>query len=427
MDVTKINALKGELTIPGDKSISHRAIMLGSLATGTTRINNFLEGADCLSTIQCFRKMGVDIARDESSITIKGKGLHSLKDPLEILNVGNSGTTIRLLSGLLAPQPFTTTITGDESIQKRPMKRVIEPLTMMGGNIKSAHGSNCAPLEIKGTPLKGIHYISHVASAQVKSAILLAGLYADGETMVTEPFKSRDHTERMLNYFGATVSSTSTTASIQPCDSLQGQEIHVPGDISSAAFFIVAALIVPHSEVLLKHVGINKTRDGILRVCKNMGADITILNEQSNGGEPTADLLIKSSKLHGTTIEGADIPTLIDELPIIAILATQAEGTTIIKDAEELKVKESNRIDLVVDALKSMGGVAKATEDGMIIEGGSPLKGTRIPTKKDHRIAMSFTVAGLVAEGTTTILDSDCIDVSYPNFYHHLKLLSQKN
>ena len=354
MRFTKSAPLKGEITVPGDKSISHRAIMLGSLSEGTTAVTNFLEGADCLSTINCFCSMGIEISRTESEILIHGRGLHGLLAPASVLNVGNSGTTMRLLSGILAGQNFTTELTGDASIQKRPMARVITPLTFMGGSVESLRGNGCAPLCITGKHLKGIHYQSPVSSAQVKSCVLLAGLYAEGETTVTEPFLSRNHSELMLRSFGAEIFSEGTTVSIQPEPKLTGQKVVVPGDISSAAYFIAAALLIPGSELLIKNVGINPTRDGILKVCAQMDADIQVLNPRVQCGEDVADLLVKHSSLKGTVIEGALIPTLIDELPVLAVLAAFAEGTTMIRDAQELKVKESNRLDIMVHHLSAM-------------------------------------------------------------------------
>lgn len=425
MKFTKSTPLKGIIQIPGDKSISHRAVMFGSLAKGDTRITNFLQGADCLSTISCFQKMGISIESNVDHVIIHGKGLHGLSAPTEILDVGNSGTTTRLISGILAGQNFTSEIIGDASIQKRPMKRIITPLSQMGADIISLKENGCAPLRINGKPLSAIHYQSPVASAQVKSCVLLAGLYADGETLVTEPALSRNHTELMLSSFGATVKSIGTTASILPDPELIGQDIEVPGDISSAAFFIAAALMVPGSEVCIKHVGINPTRNGILRICEAMGADIKMENKRIMGGEPVADLIVRSSSLHGTVIEGDIIPTLIDEIPIIAVLAAYADGTTVIRNAEELKVKESNRLDIMVESLTAMGVDIEGTEDGMIIRGGKPLHGAVIDSHLDHRIAMAFAVASLIAEGTTTITRADCVDISYPNFYSDLNSLKQ--
>lgn len=422
MELAGIQELKGTVSVPGDKSISHRCIMFGSIANGTTEIHNFLKGADCLATIRCFQSMGINIEETDHTITVHGKGLHGLSAPLNILDVGNSGTTTRLLSGILAGQKFESKLSGDESLNSRPMKRIIEPLTMMGANISSILRNGCAPLYIAPGNLHGIHYDSPVSSAQVKSCILLAGLYAEGETSVTEPSLSRNHTELMLKEFGADIrtlhslSGTEATAYIKPYPKLYGQKIVVPGDISSAAYFIAAGLIVPDSEILIEHVGINPTRSGILKVCEDMGGDITLLNERCEAGEKIADILVRTSSLHGITIEGDIIPTLIDEIPIIAVMAAVADGTTVIKDAAELKVKETDRIETVTDNLKAMGCNVTPTEDGMIITGGT-LHGASIHTLLDHRIAMAFSIAALVADGTTKILDSKCVDVSYPTFY----------
>lgn len=422
MELAGIQGLKGTVSVPGDKSISHRCIMFGSIANGTTEIHNFLKGADCLATIRCFQSMGINIEETDHTITVHGKGLHGLSAPLNILDVGNSGTTTRLLSGILAGQKFESKLSGDESLNSRPMKRIIEPLTMMGANISSILRNGCAPLYIAPGNLHGIHYDSPVSSAQVKSCILLAGLYAEGETSVTEPSLSRNHTELMLKEFGADIrtlhslSGTEATAYIKPYPKLYGQKIVVPGDISSAAYFIAAGLIVPDSEILIEHVGINPTRSGILKACEDMGGDITLLNERCEAGEKIADILVRTSSLHGITIEGDIIPTLIDEIPIIAVMAAVADGTTVIKDAAELKVKETDRIETVTDNLKAMGCNVTPTEDGMIITGGT-LHGASIHTLLDHRIAMAFSIAALVADGTTKILDSKCVDVSYPTFY----------
>ena len=424
MIFSRRTGLKGTLTIPGDKSISHRSIMLGSLADGITEVHGFLNGADCISSMNCFREMGVTIDHNGDTVIIHGKGLHGLQAPKETLDVGNSGTTTRLMSGILAAQNFKSRVIGDASICRRPMKRIMTPLSLMGADIVSENGNDCAPLLITGKPLHGIHYDSPVASAQVKSCILLAGLYADGETSVTEPYVSRNHTELMFDAFGVDIKTSGTTATVKPADKLYGQKIMIPGDISSAAYFIAAGLLVPGSEILLKNVGINPTRDGILRVCKAMGADITLLNETTEG-EPTADLLIRSSTLHGTTVEGAIIPTLIDELPMIAVMAAFAEGTTVIRDAQELRVKESDRIQVMTENLQKMGADIQATEDGMIIHGGKPLHGAEIDSHLDHRIAMSFAVAGLLSEGTLSIKNGECVNISYPEFYSDLYSLAE--
>ncbi len=421
----KTKHLKGEITVPGDKSISHRSIMLGSIASGITEVHGFLNGADCISSMNCFRQMGVDIAYDGSIVTIHGNGLHGLKAPADTLDVGNSGTTTRLMSGILAAQNFSSRVIGDDSICRRPMKRIITPLAMMGADITSERGNDCAPLIINGRKLKGIHYDSPVASAQVKSCVLLAGLYADGETSVTEPYVSRNHTELMLNAFGGSCTTLGTTATVTSDPVLTGQKIVVPGDISSAAYFLVAGLIAENSEITIKNVGINPTRDGIIDVIKMMGGDITFANVNADSGEPTADITVKTSSLKGCVIEGDIIPKLIDEIPVIAILACFAEGETVIKDAAELKVKESNRIDVMVNNLSAMGADITGTDDGMIIRGGKPLHSAVIHSKKDHRIAMSFAIAAMCAEGETEILDADCVNISYPDFYRDLENLQK--
>lgn len=421
----KTKHLKGEITVPGDKSISHRSIMLGSIASGITEVHGFLNGADCISSMNCFRQMGVDIAYDGSIVTIHGNGLHGLKAPADTLDVGNSGTTTRLMSGILAAQNFSSRVIGDDSICRRPMKRIITPLAMMGADITSERGNDCAPLIINGRKLKGIHYDSPVASAQVKSCVLLAGLYADGETSVTEPYVSRNHTELMLNAFGGSCTTLGTTATVTSDPVLTGQKIIVPGDISSAAYFLVAGLIAENSEITIKNVGINPTRDGIIDVIKMMGGDITFTNVNADSGEPTADITVKTSSLKGCVIEGDIIPKLIDEIPVIAILACFAEGETVIKDAAELKVKESNRIDVMVNNLSAMGADITGTDDGMIIRGGKPLHSAVIHSKKDHRIAMSFAIAAMCAEGETEILDANCVNISYPDFYRDLENLQK--
>lgn len=430
-EIKAMGALKGEVQIPGDKSISHRAVMLGSIARGTTEISHFLNGADCLSTIHCFQKMGIEIEQSKDLVLVHGRGLRGLKAPRGILDTGNSGTTTRLICGILSGQDFSSVLSGDDSLNSRPMKRIMDPLNQMGARITSIQDNNCAPLRIEPGTLHGIRYVSPVASAQVKSSVLLAGLYADSPVSVTEPVLSRNHTELMLGSFGADISSElhadgSATASVSPCAELYGQKIQVPGDISSAAYFIAAGLLVPGSRLLVKNVGINPTRAGFLEICRKMGADIGYLNRQSQGGEETADLLVTPKPLAGTVIEGAVIPSLIDEIPILAVMAAFAEGTTVIRDAAELKVKETNRIQTVTENLLAMGAEIIPTEDGMIIHGTGALKGTQIQSHLDHRIAMAFSVAALAAEGTTTILDGQCVDVSYPGFFAQLMDLSGK-
>ncbi|WP_044748064.1 3-phosphoshikimate 1-carboxyvinyltransferase [Bacillus alveayuensis] len=422
---TNVSSLRGSIEVPGDKSISHRAVMFGAIANGTTTIANFLAGEDCLSTIDCFRKLGVSITQNGSEVVVKGKGMEGLQEPMEILNVGNSGTTTRLLLGILAGCSFHACLIGDESIAKRPMGRVTKPLQQMGAKIDGREHGNYTPLSIRGGSLQAIDYRSPVASAQVKSAILLAGMQADGTTSVTEPHKSRDHTERMLKLFGAEVVVDGLTVSVTGKQALTGTHVDVPGDISSAAFFLVAGAIVPNSEITLKNVGLNPTRTGIIDVLKQMGADITIENIQNEESEPMGDITVRTSELNGIEIGGELIPRLIDEIPIIALLATQAEGTTVIKDASELKVKETNRIDTVVSELKKLGADIEATEDGMIIRGKTKLKANNLMVDSygDHRIGMMLAVAACITEGGLTLNRPEAIAVSYPSFFAHLQQL----
>lgn len=417
--------LRGTLSVPGDKSISHRGVMFGSIAKGTTELTGFLDGADCRSTIACFRAMGIKIEQVKDHVMIHGNGLHGLQAPTSMLDVGNSGTTTRLISGILSAQNFTSELNGDASIQKRPMKRIMDPLSQMGASIVSLKGNDCAPLRITGQPLHGIHYNSPVASAQVKSCILLAGLYADGETSVTEPAISRNHTELMLGGFGATIRSEGNTAIIQPAKELYGQQIAIPGDISSAAYFIAAGLIAEDADILITNVNTNPTRAGIIEVAKAMGGKITLENERIVSGEPVADLHVVSSTLHGCEISGDIIPTLIDEIPVIAVMASAAVGTTTIRDAAELKVKESNRIATVTENLRAMGAAINPTADGMIIEGGKALHGATIQTYLDHRIAMAFTVASLLTEEEVTLDHPECVTISYPEFYQDFQKIMQ--
>lgn len=433
MTIKGCRSLRGQITVPGDKSISHRAVMLGAIAEGVTEIEGFLMAGDCLSTIDCFRKLGIDIQimgeddghdslnSQEVHVKVSGKGLHGLKKPDGPLYVGNSGTTIRLLSGILAGQAFEAEITGDESIRRRPMKRIIEPLRLMGADIKGTPGDGRAPLKIKGGRLKAIEYKLPVASAQVKSCLLLAGLYADGTTSIKEPAKSRDHMEIMMEAFGVDISRENNIIRLNPCRHLQSQKIMVPGDLSSAAFFMVGASILPDSEIVIKNVGINPTRAGIIDALKNMGARIEIINESIKSGEPVADIMVKSGGLKGITIGGNMIPRLIDEIPILVVAAAFAEGTTVIKDAGELKAKESNRIVAMVEGLSGLGARIKETEDGMIIEGPNKLKGGRVKSFGDHRIAMALAIAALGAEGETTLEGTDCVSISYPDFFSALK------
>lgn len=413
MVIQKIKKAVGQIKVPGDKSISHRAVMLGSLANGVTEISGFLKGADCLSTIDCFRKMGIDIDINGENVTVHGNGLRGLKKPDEMLYTGNSGTTTRLLCGILAGQNFDTSITGDASIQKRPMGRVVQPLSMMGAKIENEY----CPLYITGTKLHGIDYKMPVASAQVKTAIILAGLYAYGETVIHEIEKSRDHTELMLSAMGADLTVDNLDITVKPTNDLTAVNVDVPGDISSAAFFLVLGAIMPNSQITVTNVGINPTRTGIIDVLKDMGADITLENVHTSAGETVADITVRSSSLKGTTVGGDIIPRLIDELPIIAVAAVFADGQTVIKDAQELKVKETNRIRAVVDEFNKCGIDITETDDGMIINGGKSIHGADFKTYGDHRMAMSLTVLAQLADGESTLDASDCACVSYPTFF----------
>ena len=415
--------LNGTITVPGDKSISHRAVMLSSIAVGRSEITGFLKGEDCLSTIRCMQQLGANIIEEQDKIVVEGRGLDSLKEPASVLDVGNSGTTIRLLSGILATRSFSSVLIGDDSIAKRPMARVTGPLKMMNAQIDGRKNGQYTPLVIRGGSLTGVHYVSPIASAQVKSAVLLAGIGAQGETKVTEPYRSRDHTERMLKAFGVEVKTTEKSAAVIGGQRLTGTSVNVPGDISSAAFLLAAGAIIPESSIKLKHVGINPTRTGILDVLLQMGAEISVTEEEQFGYEPVATLEIKASRLQGITISGEIIPRLIDEIPVIAVLATQAHGTTVIKDAEELKVKETNRIDTMVAQLKSLGADIEATPDGMIITGPTTLKGGKVQSFGDHRIGMAMAICGLVSEQPVIVKDTSAISVSYPGFFHDIRKL----
>ncbi|AEF94856.1 3-phosphoshikimate 1-carboxyvinyltransferase [Desulfotomaculum nigrificans CO-1-SRB] len=425
LTINQIKQLKGETAVPGDKSISHRAVMLGALARGTTRVENFLTGEDCLSTVRCFRALGVPVeGPDNGCLTIQGVGLNGLQEPVTILDAGNSGTTTRLMLGILAGQSFCSIITGDASLSRRPMARVTTPLAGMGAKFIGRDNNNLLPLAIRGGQLKPLNYQSPVASAQVKSAILLAGLFAQGETSVTEPTISRDHTERMLKSFGADIKQEGTTVTIKGRPELKGRQVVVPGDISSAAFLMVAAAILPGSEVTIRGVGVNPTRDGLLEVLKNMGGQVELLNLRDQCGEPVADIRVKGSDLQGTEISGNLIPRLIDEIPIIAVAAACARGTTVIRDAAELKVKESNRLATVAGELTKLGAAVEELPDGLIIKGGKPLTGAVVDSHGDHRIAMAMAVAGLAARGRTVIKEAQCIPVSFPGFADALKSLA---
>lgn len=409
--------VRGTITAPGDKSISHRAIMFASLANGRSVFTHFLQGEDCLSTIGAFKQMGVSIAVSDDSVIVDGVGIHGLQKPEESLYLGNSGTTMRLLSGILAAQPFTTVLTGDASLESRPMNRIIEPLARLDAEIDSTGEKHTAPLTIHGKKLHGAEVEEAKGSAQVKSAILLAGMFAEGVTTVIERKKSRDHTERMMQLFGAPLTRQGNQLSIRPVDELHAQSIAIPGDISSAVFFIVAALILPDSEMCIKNVGINSTRSAIIDVLKDMGANIELLNV-SDGPEPTATIIAKSSMLRGVSVDTDLIPFLIDELPILMIAAACAKGTTRIEGAAELRVKETDRIHAMSLGLRTMGVHLEEMPDGVVIQGGGALRGdVEIDSFHDHRIAMSFSVAALRATGAVSIAHAECVAISFPNFY----------
>ena len=433
LKISRSDGLRGEFSVPGDKSISHRAVMLGAVARGETVVNNFLSSADCLATMECFRSMGIDIQMtndkcqmsNECKVIIKGKGLTGLKAPGKMLDVGNSGTTIRLISGILAGQSFEVKISGDESIAKRPMGRIAKPLRLMGASLEGTIRNNeiFAPLKIIGGKLQSIEYDLPMASAQVKSAVLLAGLFADGKTCVIERVTSRDHTERMLEHFGANFERQGERSSIVGNCEFNGVEIDIPGDISSAAFFLVAALITPNSELRMLNVGLNPTRTGIIDVLHRMGASLDIPREIILSEEPRANITVKSSGLKALKLDGSIIPRIIDEIPIIAVAATQAEGVTEIRGAKELRVKESDRIKTVASELRKLGAEVEELEDGLRIAGGQKLKGAVVQSYGDHRIAMSLAIAGLIADGETVIENTDCIETSFPGFETLLKSL----
>lgn len=417
------HGLRGTLEIPGDKSVSHRSIMLSSLGTTPVEVTNFLAGADCLSTVACMKALGATIERAGDTVSITGNGLRGLREPENVLNAGNSGTTLRLLMGLLAPQKFLTTFTGDDSLRQRPMARVIKPLTQAGASIVGRNANRNLPITIlpAASNLRGITYEMPVASAQVKSAILLAGLYADAPTTVIEPAPSRDHTEKMLAAFGARLERSGNAITIFPAEKLTAPEkISVPGDISSAAYWLVLATILDGSDVTIKNVGVNETRTGILDVLRSMGATIELLNERTSGGERAADLRVVSSNLRGVEFGGAIIPRLIDEIPALAVAAAFAEGTTIIRDVAELRVKETDRLAAIVDEFNKISPATfEATDDSLIIHGGREKFYAECKTRADHRMAMSLAIFGAAAQGVA--LDDDaCVEISYPNFFDGL-------
>jgi 3-phosphoshikimate 1-carboxyvinyltransferase len=418
-------AIQGTICVPGDKSISHRSIMLASLAKGKSVIKGFLESSDCIATLNALTRMGTDFNYEGDDLHIYGRGLYGLHEPEQILDMGNSGTGARLLLGILAGQPFATMLFGDSSLQKRPMGRVTQPLAQMGARFIGREGGTKLPLAIQGGALRGIEYNTPVASAQVKSAVLLAGLFAEGTTVIHEPGPSRDHTERMLKTFGYAVESDGLTCSVKgSSDSVPGRELDVPGDFSSSAFFMVAACIVPGSDLWIESVGINPTRIGLLEVLQEMGADITLHNERLSGAEPIADIHVRYSDLRGVTIGGETVVRMIDEFPILAVAAAKAHGKTVVQDAAELRVKESDRIAVMVRVLKRMGIDIEEQDDGFIVGGDSTYTGASCASFGDHRIAMSLAVAGLVADGETTVQGIASVSTSFPNFFPLLEKLS---
>ncbi|BEU87643.1 3-phosphoshikimate 1-carboxyvinyltransferase [Selenomonas sp. TAMA-11512] len=422
-------ALRGEITIPADKSISHRSVLFSALGKGKTHVKNFLEAADCLSSAACMRALGADVERvGEGEYIINGCGLRGLKEPSIVLDAGNSGTTLRLSMGMLAGQPFLTTFMGDASLSRRPMGRVIKPLAQMGANIRGREGDKLLPITIlpKHTPLQAIQYDSPVASAQVKSAILLAGLYADGDTTVRELYVSRDHSERMLSAFGAKLKREGSAVTISPAEELVSpEEIIVPGDISSAAFWLVAGSVIEGSDLLLKNVGVNPTRTGILDVLFDMGAKLELLDARVSGGEPVADIHVQAHGLKGVYFGAEIIPRLVDEIPIIAVAALFAEGDTVIEGAGELRVKETDRLSAILTALNALApGSVEERGDGLIIHGGRPLKHAKVDSYDDHRMAMALSVAGAAGAGAD-IEKPSCVRISYPSFYEELERLSR--
>ncbi|MFC1500852.1 3-phosphoshikimate 1-carboxyvinyltransferase [Elusimicrobiota bacterium] len=419
--INKVSKICGSISVPGDKSITHRAVILSAISSGESQIENYLPSQDCISTIKAFEKLGVRIENDGHSLKIHGVGLKGLKSYNGVINAGNSGTTARLLSGVLAGQNFTSKISGDESLSKRPMRRIIEPLELMGANIIAKDG-NYLPIEIKGNSnLKAIEYLSPVSSAQVKSCVLLAALFVKGTTEFEEPIKSRDHTERMFKDRGADIKVDGNVIRINGGHDLKSKNIEIPGDISSAAFFLVAASILKNSKVTIKNVGINSTRDGIIKILEKMGLKISKDNNREISGEPVSDISVEYSPLSTVDINEDIIPSLIDEIPIIVLAATQADGRTKISGAKELKVKESDRLKSISTELNKMGANIQETQDGLIISGRTNLKGTKVKSHGDHRIAMTLAIAGLIADGKTQIEDVDCVSTSFPNFYEILE------
>jgi 3-phosphoshikimate 1-carboxyvinyltransferase len=415
LTIEPCGAIQGRVSVPGDKSISHRALLLGALAAGSSEITGFLPAEDCQATLACIRELGIEVEiHDETTLTVHGRGLEGLRAPDAALNCARSGTTMRLMAGILAGQPFVSTLTGDPQLLRRPMRRIVEPLRRMGADIEDTEGR--APLTIRSASLHGEVHTLTIASAQVKSAILLAGLYAEGTTAVHQPGPARDHTERMLAAMGADIKTSGLSVELSRTPALSPLSLRVPGDVSSAAFLMIAAALVPGSELTLEGVGTNPTRDGLLEVLRDMGAHINLYNKRESGSEPVADITVRSSELHGVEVSGDVVVRMIDEFPALAVAATQAHGTTTVRDAAELRVKETDRIATVAGELRAMGAQIEPRQDGFVITGPTRLRGAAVDSHGDHRLAMAMAVAGLIATGKTVVKDADCINDSFPGF-----------
>jgi len=428
LTITPKGPLRGTVHVPGDKSITHRALILSALAEGDSTIRGYCRGEDCLHTLSALQKLGIPIEIEPDQVHVSGKGLWGLTEPAEPLDCGNSGTGLRLLTGVLAGQQFFTVLTGDASLRSRPMGRIVTPLQLMGAHIQGRKGGNLAPLAVTGSRLKGSDYVSPVSSAQIKSAVLLAGLFAEGETRFSEPLQSRDHTERMFRFFGIPFDVEGNSIRVTGGQSFQAKDLFVPGDLSAAAFFIVGASIVPDSEVRIPNIGLNPARTGILDILTEMGANIQIDNQRDESGEPVGDLVIRTAPLHGIAIGASQVPTTIDEFPIFCVAAALAQGKTTVTGAEELRVKETDRIQAMATELKKLNVAIEETPDGFVVQGGSSLQGGHCQSYGDHRVAMAMAIAGLTAESPTVIDDTDCIETSFPGFHGKLlELLTNSN
>ncbi len=420
LTITPKGPLRGTVHVPGDKSITHRALILAALAEGDSSIRGYCRGEDCLNTLSSLKKLGIPIQVESEQVHVSGKGLWGLTEPLEPLDLGNSGTGLRLLTGVLAGQQFFSVLTGDASLRSRPMGRIVKPLQLMGAHIHGRKGGELAPLAVSGSPLKGVDYVSPVSSAQVKSAVLLAGLFAEGDTRFSEPLQSRDHTERMFQFLGIPFDAEGNTIRLRGRPFFQAKDLFVPGDLSAAAFFIVGASIVPESEIRIPNIGLNPARTGILDILSEMGANIQIDNRREESGEPVGDLLVRTAPLRGISIGAAHVPKTIDEFPIFCVAAALAEGKTTVTGAEELRVKETDRIQAMAAELKKLDVAIEETPDGFVVHGGSSLQGGNCKSYGDHRVAMALAIAALTATSPTVIDDTDCIETSFPGFYDKL-------